>query len=103
MGDISADWYRPGHICDGKSQFSQVVDIAAPTLALGLGIVRIGCFLYGCDYGTVQESSISLHFPQWDDPGVAEWIRGNAPAFDAHMRNGTAIEGVISGLFFQLN
>jgi phosphatidylglycerol:prolipoprotein diacylglycerol transferase len=26
-------------------------DVTAPTLALGLGLTRIGCYLYGCDFG----------------------------------------------------
>lgn len=73
--------------------FMAFVDIAAPTLALGLGIVRIGCFLYGCDYGVESEASYALHFPQWDDPGVQEWIRGNSPAFDAHSREGLVALG----------
>ena len=76
------------------ANFMAFVDIATPTLALGLGIVRIGCFLYGCDYGLIAEGHASLHFPQWDDPGVGEWIRGNAPAFDAHSREGLLYAGI---------
>jgi phosphatidylglycerol:prolipoprotein diacylglycerol transferase len=48
-------------------------DIVVPTLASGLGITRIGCFLYGCDYGKpIGDSAagwvkaIALKFPNWD-------------------------------------
>jgi len=48
-------------------------DIVVPTLASGLGITRIGCFLYGCDYGKpIGEDApgwiqaIALRFPNWN-------------------------------------
>jgi phosphatidylglycerol:prolipoprotein diacylglycerol transferase len=39
-----------------KVPFWRFADAAAPTLALGLGLTRIGCFLYGCDYGFRSEN-----------------------------------------------
>jgi phosphatidylglycerol:prolipoprotein diacylglycerol transferase len=36
-------------------------DIAVPSLASGLFITRIGCYLYGCDFGT----RLSAHAPGW--------------------------------------
>jgi phosphatidylglycerol:prolipoprotein diacylglycerol transferase len=47
-------------------------DLVAPSLGTGLGITRIGCLLYGCDYGKpISEDapgilkSIGLTFPNW--------------------------------------
>jgi phosphatidylglycerol---prolipoprotein diacylglyceryl transferase len=59
-------------------------DCVAPALALGTGITRHGCFLYGCDFGRVTESAWALHFPRWSNPGVAHWIPGGSPAFNQH-------------------
>ena len=81
-----------------KVPFWSFIDCAAPTLGLGLGIVRVGCFLYGCDYGVQQEGLASLHFPVWDDPSSLEWIRGNAPAFDDHMKAGHLHDGAVTSM-----
>ena len=56
-------------------------DNAIPSLALGLGITRIGCFLFGCDYGHVSTSYFTFRYPRWDLPGVIERL---APAYTAH-------------------
>ena len=60
-------------------------DASAPALALGLGITRIGCFLYGCDYGrpildTAPHwlKTIGVQFPNW-----ASRFHGN-PGFSTH-------------------
>lgn len=36
-------------------------DLAAPALGLGLGLTRIGCYLYGCDFG----KPLGPGAPQW--------------------------------------
>lgn len=36
-----------------KTDFQLLLDVVCPALILGYGIGRIGCFLNGCDYGTV--------------------------------------------------
>ena len=36
-----------------KTDFQGLLDIVCPALILGHGVGRIGCFLNGCDYGTV--------------------------------------------------
>jgi phosphatidylglycerol:prolipoprotein diacylglycerol transferase len=55
-------------------------DGAAPALALGLGLTRIGCYLYGCDFGGRLSDDApgwlrSLGtFPHWhDDAGSPAW------------------------------
>lgn len=36
-------------------------DVVAPTLGIGLGATRIGCYLYGCDFG----APLSADAPSW--------------------------------------
>lgn len=53
-----------------KVPFWRFADAVAPTMALGLGLTRIGCFLWGCDYG-VRTDAWGVHFPAgspaWQD------------------------------------
>jgi phosphatidylglycerol:prolipoprotein diacylglycerol transferase len=53
-----------------KVSFWRFADAAAPTMALGLGLTRIGCFMYGCDYG-FQSEAWGVCFPRgspaWTD------------------------------------
>jgi phosphatidylglycerol:prolipoprotein diacylglycerol transferase len=67
-------------------------DVVVPTLASGLGITRIGCFLYGCDYGRpipadapAWVQAIGVRFPNWgsDLPRAK-----GAPAFLHHVHDG---------------
>jgi len=41
----------------------KLLDIAAPTTAIGYAIGRIGCFLNGCCYGVVCDLPWGVHFP----------------------------------------
>ena len=82
-------------------------DVVVPTLAAGLGITRIGCFLYGCDYGRPIPAdapgfvrALGVRFPNWDvqladlkhrladsafaTPGQLD----GAPAFLHHLHDG---------------
>ena len=57
-------------------------DAAAPAVAIGLAITRIGCFLYGCDFGKPLSLSAPHWlrtigtFPRWsDDKGSPAWLQ----------------------------
>ncbi|MEZ6189431.1 MAG: prolipoprotein diacylglyceryl transferase [Planctomycetota bacterium] len=63
-----------------KVPFWRFGDAAAPTMALGLGLTRVGCFLYGCDYGYVT-----------DDWGVR--FPTGSPAYEDHLARGLVAEG----------
>jgi phosphatidylglycerol:prolipoprotein diacylglycerol transferase len=67
-----------------KADWWGTADGVAPVLALGDGITRIGCFLYGCDFGSQTTAAWALHFPQWSKPAIAQWIPGHAPAFSQY-------------------
>lgn len=45
-----------------------VVDLFAPTLGLGIGIARIGCFLNGCCFGTPTDLPWGVTFPEHTIP-----------------------------------
>ncbi|HVJ79760.1 MAG TPA: prolipoprotein diacylglyceryl transferase family protein [Planctomycetia bacterium] len=45
-----------------------LADAIAPSLALGLALGRIGCFLNGCCYGDFCEAPWALSFPGGSDP-----------------------------------
>ena len=70
-------------------------DLVAPTLGSGLLITRIGCYLYGCDFGKPLTASApewlksAGTFPRWDmseAPKLAfdQTINGS-PAYQHHM------------------
>lgn len=70
-------------------------DAVAPALALGTGVTRLGCFLYGCDFGKQTGAGWALHFPRWNNPATEAWIPGGSPAFSQHY-HGTGTLSVIS-------
>jgi phosphatidylglycerol---prolipoprotein diacylglyceryl transferase len=49
-----------------KISFLRLIDFAAPFIALGYGITRIGCFLNGCCYGNVTTLPWGVSFPLVD-------------------------------------
>jgi phosphatidylglycerol:prolipoprotein diacylglycerol transferase len=68
-GALAAAWVFKKH----KLPLARVADIAAPALALGYGIGRIGCFLAGdATWGKVSEVPWAMAFPNavsgWTDP-----------------------------------
>ena len=61
-------------------------DVVAPTLGTGLGLVRIGCYLYGCDFGVPLGPSAPSFlrrwgtFPRWTVDGLH-----GSPAWSRHV------------------
>jgi phosphatidylglycerol:prolipoprotein diacylglycerol transferase len=52
----------------------KIVDVVSPSLALGIAIGRIGCFLNGCCFGKACHLPWAISFP----PGsIAHYIVGN--------------------------
>src|SRR5690606_24018629 len=50
-------------------------DIVAPSVALGLAIGRIGCFLNGCCYGGVCALPWAVTLPAGSPAAVTQWQR----------------------------
>ncbi len=75
-------------------------DVVTPTLATGLAITRVGCLLYGCDFGKVTDVAWAIRFPNWkvrfpelyqtmqQGAGCAKASFSGAPAFSAHVNQG---------------
>ncbi|MEZ4371442.1 MAG: prolipoprotein diacylglyceryl transferase [Polyangiaceae bacterium] len=75
----------------GSVAARQWLDAAAPAAALGASVVRVGCYLFGCDYGRVlPEDSAALlsslgTFPHWQAQTLEGW---GAPAWVAQVNGG---------------
>ncbi len=51
-------------------------DLIAPSMAFGLALGRIGCFLNGCCYGGPTALPWGVSFPQGSPPYVDQMVRG---------------------------
>ncbi len=78
-------------------------DAAVPALGSGLMITRLGCYMYGCDFG----KPLSPHAPRWLKflGTFPHWADGHgAPAWQQHVRLGfratrEVCEGAYQGIF----
>jgi phosphatidylglycerol:prolipoprotein diacylglycerol transferase len=50
--------------------FLRYADVLAPSLALGIALTRIGCFLNGCCYGKGWDGPLAVSFPPTSRPGL---------------------------------
>lgn len=50
-------------------RFAVMADILAPSIALGVAITRVGCFLYGCCYGIPTDLPWGVEFPGYSAAG----------------------------------
>jgi phosphatidylglycerol:prolipoprotein diacylglycerol transferase len=71
-----------------KMRLMSWADVVAPTLALGLTLTRVGCYLYGCDFGArLGDDAPSWlraigTFPHWHDGPVRD---AGSPAWSHHV------------------
>lgn len=58
-----------------KVSFLEMVDLLIPSVSLGQGFGRIGCFLAGCCYGKRTDSLFGMFFPadSYAPSGVSIW------------------------------
>ncbi len=67
-------------------------DVAVPSLASGLMITRVGCYLFGCDFGKPLEKTAPAWlqklgtFPHWPEDLIANSV--GSPAFKQHLDKG---------------
>lgn len=62
-------------IVRNKVDFLSAADAAAPALAIGYSLGRIGCFLVGDDYGAPTNSWAGVAFPRGAPPTTAAALR----------------------------
>jgi phosphatidylglycerol:prolipoprotein diacylglycerol transferase len=72
IGGFLASWYNCRR---AKIPLLRWADVAAPSVVLGTAITRIGCLLFGCDYGKRTDVAWAIRFPK------------NAPAWKDHVQN----------------
>src|SRR5438270_10484574 len=58
-----------------RIDYFTAADAAAPALAIGYALGRIGCFLVGDDYGRPTNSWVGIAFPKGSPPTTAESLR----------------------------
>lgn len=86
LGGLLGSWI---YLRSEKIRLLPWADVAVPSLASGLLITRIGCYLFGCDFGkrlpeSAPETLKKLGtFPRWTE-GTLDGS-GGAPAFARHL------------------
>ncbi len=65
-----------------RVNFLTVADAAAPALAIGYSLGRIGCFLVGDDYGRPTDAWFGVAFPKGAPPTTASALRDFGVAVD---------------------
>ena len=63
-----------------KIPLLQWADVAAPSVVLGTGITRVGCLLFGCDFGARSELPWAIRFP-----GPSVMAPSGSPAWQRHV------------------
>lgn len=68
IGGFLASWFT----CHRrKIKLLRWADVSAPSVVLGTAITRIGCLLFGCDYGKRSDLAWAIRFPKgspaWSD------------------------------------
>ena len=77
IGGFLASWYG----CHKrKIPLLQWADVSAPSVVLGTAITRMGCFLFGCDYGARSSLPWAVSFP-----GPNPLAPSGSPAWQHHV------------------
>ncbi|HVR39741.1 MAG TPA: prolipoprotein diacylglyceryl transferase [Thermoanaerobaculia bacterium] len=75
-----------------RVDFLTAADAAAPALAIGYALGRIGCFLVGDDYGRPTDSWVGIAFPKGSPPTTAYALREFGVRIDPHVRPDTILK-----------
>jgi phosphatidylglycerol:prolipoprotein diacylglycerol transferase len=79
IGGFFASWYG----CHKrKIPLLKWADVASPQVVLGTAITRMGCFLFGCDYGARSSVPWAISFP-----GPNTQAPNGSPAWQHHVRD----------------
>jgi phosphatidylglycerol:prolipoprotein diacylglycerol transferase len=78
LGGFFASW---AYCVKHKIPILKWADNAVPSISLGLAMTRIGCFLYGCDFGARTNLPWAVRFP-----GPSRFAAYGSPAYELHLR-----------------
>jgi phosphatidylglycerol:prolipoprotein diacylglycerol transferase len=79
IGGFLASWYG----CRKRGiALLRWADVSAPSVVLGTAITRIGCFLFGCDFGARSSLPWAIRFP-----GPNPLAPNGSPAWQHHVRD----------------
>jgi phosphatidylglycerol:prolipoprotein diacylglycerol transferase len=79
IGGFLASWYG----CRKRGiELLRWADCSAPSVVLGTAITRIGCFLFGCDFGARSSLPWAIRFP-----GPSAMAPQGSPAWQHHVRD----------------
>lgn len=79
IGGFLASWYG----CHKrKIPLLKWADVSAPSVVLGTAITRMGCFLFGCDYGARSSLPWAVRFP-----GPNPLAPNGSPAWQHHVQD----------------
>jgi phosphatidylglycerol:prolipoprotein diacylglycerol transferase len=98
IGGFLASWYN----CRRAGiPLLRWADVSAPSVVLGTAITRIGCLLYGCDYGRTSDVAWAIRFPV-GSPAFKDQLAGhviNATATASAAVHPTQLYEFCAGLF----
>lgn len=80
-GFLACSWL----VWRNKADYLTVADAAAPALAVGYAIGRIGCFLVGDDYGRPTDAWFGVAFPKGAPPTTAQALRDFGVSVDPNI------------------
>jgi prolipoprotein diacylglyceryl transferase len=86
IGGFLASWYG----CrKRKIPLLKWADVAAPSVVLGTCITRLGCFLFGCDFGARSNLPWAVRFPGPGTTlhGIIHGGPDGSPAWQHHVRD----------------
>jgi phosphatidylglycerol---prolipoprotein diacylglyceryl transferase len=82
-GVLLATWITLAGVLLLRLDLWRTADAVAPGLALGVAVMRTGCFLAGCCFGTVTTGPLGCVFPPGSGPHLLQLINGTIGLFDA--------------------
>jgi phosphatidylglycerol---prolipoprotein diacylglyceryl transferase len=87
IGGFLASWYG----CHKrKIPLLKWADVSAPSVVLGTAITRMGCFLFGCDYGAPSNMPWAISFPGPNTSLLHGLVHGapqGSPAWQHHVHD----------------
>jgi phosphatidylglycerol:prolipoprotein diacylglycerol transferase len=98
-GGMIAGFFASWYGCRKRGiELLRWADVSAPSVVLGTGITRMGCLLFGCDYGAPTDRPWGIRFPGPNPAALHQIFPAGGPHgspawqhhVDAHLISGAA-------------